>query len=152
MNEQIAYGLDKLNSTLERIEKQNKESNAYLYDIAYEIKKIANDVLSLENTFNIDRMITLERHIGSISETLSRGSVEIEGLLQAIEVGQNKTSFNSIRELEWINEKLSSFVDYIDSQSFYDADDDDIKKNLTNAQLAMMIQSLQRIDKFLSQK
>jgi hypothetical protein len=152
MNEQVVYWLEKLNSTIERIEKQNEESNAYLHGIAFEIKRIANDVLSLENSLDVGRVITLERCIESISDTLSRGSIEIEGLLQAIQNEQKKTSFHNMRELEWVNEKLSSIVDYIDSQSFYDADDDDTKKNLTNAQLAMMIQSLKRIEQSLSQK
>ena len=152
MDEQIVYGLEKLNSTLERIEKQNEANSAYLCDIAFEIKRIANGVLSIENTQDIGRMITLEQHIESISSTLSRGSVEIEGLLQGIQVEQIKTSFHSIRELEWINGKLSSIVDYIDSQSFYDADDNDIKKNQTNVQLAKIIQSLNRIEQSLSEK
>lgn len=152
MNEQIVYELDKLNSTLERIEKQNEKNNAYLHDIAFEIKRIANGALSKENTLDIGSMITLEQHIESISSTLSRGSIEIEGLLQEIQVEQIKTSFHNIRELEWINGKLSSVVDYINSQSFYDADDNDIKKNQTNVQLAMIIQSLKRIEQSLSEK
>ena len=76
MNGQIVYELDKLNSTLERIEKQNEKNNAYLHEV----------------------------------------------------------------------------VDYINSQSFYDADDNDIKKNQTNVQLAMIIQSLKRIEQSLSEK
>lgn len=150
--ENLVEEFRKLNSTLEQIQEQNKRSNDYLDEMAFEIKNIAKNVLSLENTFDIGRVITFEQHIESIRESVRRSLIEIEVQLQSIQVERNKTSFQNVRELECINEKLSSVVDYIDSKSFYESDDNDVKKNITNVQLAMMIQSLKQIEKSVTEK
>ena len=127
--ENLIVEFKKLNSNLERIQEQNEKGNDYLHDIAFNIEDIAKRVLSLEHTFDMGRMITMEQHIESMRDNLSRSLIEIEGQLQAIEAGRNKSSFQNVWELDLINEKLSSIVNYMGSQSCCDDDDEDIKKN-----------------------
>jgi hypothetical protein len=115
---QIVHEFRKLNETLERIEEQGKESNQHLAsieqkvnEIAFEVSRIAEDTMEMSSVLSTtvrDTLIEIAQCVESSRDASSRSLVEIECKLQEIIVNNESNSYKNRRELEWLNETLSS--------------------------------------------